>query len=235
MEMEEKVLPKKLGGAVTVDVCHGCNGIWFDSHENLQLAPQGTLDLFKLVHSKHNSERRPLADRMSCPRCSSELGLVHDQVRNTRFNYLRCADSHGRFITFFQFLREKNFVHALTPKEINELRAKVQFVNCSNCGAPVELARSMKCDHCDAAISIIDPDRVRKMVEELQGKTEAAKPQKPPELVAMEMQLEKMKIEAMYSQLDSERSYGRRGFGYRNDLVDVGMHAVGALLRGLLG
>lgn len=228
MEMEERSLPKKLGGSVTVDVCRGCNGIWFDYAENLQLAPEGTIELFKLVHSHGNAERSKLAEKMSCPRCTTELLFTHDQVKNTKFSYFRCDARHGRFITFFQFLREKNFVRQLTPKQLNELKAKVRVINCSNCGAPVELERQMKCGYCDCAISVIDPDQIRKTIEELQG-SRPAKDARTPEQVALELQLERMKVEALSSQLDQAR-----GFGYRNDLVDLGLSAVGALLRGIL-
>jgi hypothetical protein len=228
--MLEKVFPKKLGGSVGIDICHGCSGLWFDTAENLQIAPQGTLQLFKIIHEQHTAERNSLAESMVCPRCSAGLVQTYDIAKNTRFAYQRCPESHGRFITFFQFLREKNFVHQLTPKELQALKAQVRVINCSNCGAPVDLHQSMQCDHCRAPISVLDPNRVKEMLEELHAKSQR---QQPPELVAMDLQLHKMRVEAMYSALDQQRSFGRRP-GFRNDLIDLGLGAVGALLAGIL-
>lgn len=230
--MEERTFTKALGGNVVIDLCHGCDGIWFDLHENLQLSPRGTLELFKAIHDQHRKQRAQLADAMACPRCSAALVHTHDLVRNTRFSYLACPENHGRFITFFQFLREKNFVHQLNPKELAELKAKVGVIHCSNCGAPVDLHTSMKCEHCQAAISVIDPGRVKKLLEELIAKADPAKTQKPPELVAMELELQKMRVEEIYRGLDRQT----RGYrpSWRNDLVDVGIGAVGAILRGFL-
>ena len=57
--------------------------------------------------------------------------LVHtgDLQRTTRFFYERCPQNHGRLITFFQFLREKNFVRDLSLKEMEELK-QTQYKCC---------------------------------------------------------------------------------------------------------
>ena len=81
----------------------------------------------------------PLATRLQCARCDLRLIDTHDRQRDTPFRYWRCGRRHGRFITFFDFLREKDFVRPLTPAQVAELRAQVRSVNCSNCGAPIDL------------------------------------------------------------------------------------------------
>ena len=64
--------------------------------------------------------------------------------RSTRFEYFRCPHDHGRLTTFFDFLKEKDFVRPLTPPQIAELRKNIQVVNCSNCGAPIDLAKTLR-------------------------------------------------------------------------------------------
>ncbi len=57
---------------------------------------------------------------------------------------MRCPGRHGRLITFFNFLREKNFIRPLSAAQIEELRQNVRTVNCSNCGAPIDLAKGRR-------------------------------------------------------------------------------------------
>ena len=58
---------------------------------------------------------------MQCPRCRGRLRLTHDRQRNTSFTYLRCRNGHGRLTTFFDFLREKDFVKPLTAQQLADL------------------------------------------------------------------------------------------------------------------
>ena len=62
--------------------------------------------------------------------------------RNTRFEYLRCPNGHGRLTTFVEFLKEKDFIRPLSARQIAELRESLQTINCSSCGAAVDLAAS---------------------------------------------------------------------------------------------
>ncbi|MFL5321183.1 MAG: zf-TFIIB domain-containing protein [Myxococcaceae bacterium] len=234
MPMEPRTLPKNLGGEVEIDLCKTCDGIWFDDKESLQLAPAGTIQLFKTIAEHRRAEKKLLSDALSCTRCQGALTQQFDMVKTTRFTYFRCAQGHGRFITFFQFLREKNFITQLTPKEVNELRAQVQVVNCSNCGAPVDLQKSMTCSHCDAPVSVLDPNRVKQVIDELNQK--ASKAPNSPEMLAMDMELAKMRVNTMYAQLDAQdrASNNLRGLGGRSagqDLVILGFNAIRGLLR----
>ena len=113
---------------------------WFDAHESLQLSPGAVLKLFRLIgeHALRGAPRRRAGDP-PVPGAASACSLTHDQQRNTRFQYLRCPRDHGRLITFVDFLREKDFIRPLSPQQIDELRQNVQTVNCSNCGAPIDL------------------------------------------------------------------------------------------------
>ena len=109
--------------------------------------------------------------------------LTHDVQRSTRISYYRCSMAHGRLTTFFQFLREKQFVRELKAAEIDQLRATVKQVRCSSCGAPVDLARNAACGYCRAPVSILDADAVRKTLSELDAQERGRKLRDPQEVV----------------------------------------------------
>ena len=88
-------------------------------------------------------------------------------ARGTRFHYFRCPREHGRLITVAEFLREKSFVRPLGPGELAELRAKVRMIQCSSCGAPVDLGAGSACGHCRAPVSMLDPKQVETVVRDL--------------------------------------------------------------------
>ena len=87
--------------------------------------------------------------------------------RSTRFEYFRCPNEHGRLTTFFDFLKEKDFIKPLTPPQIAELRKNIQSINCSNCGGPVDLARGSDCDHCGSPLSMLDMHQAERLIAQL--------------------------------------------------------------------
>ncbi len=138
-EMTSMMLDARLGGQVAIDVCAGCQAFWFDHFESLQLSPGSTLKLMRFI-GEHSTPGKPsLPDTLRCPRCATTLRLAHNMQRNMPFTYWRCGNEDGHFIGFFEFLKEKNFIHPLSAEQIKELRQNVQFVNCSNCGASINL------------------------------------------------------------------------------------------------
>ena len=147
------------GGEVELDLCFPCQGLWFDTHESMQLAAAGVIGLFGLIHDHRDDLRLPLAARLHCPRCPADLVPARDFVKGGRFNYHRCAE-HGRFIAFGQFMIEKGFVRELTRGEIARLAASVGVVHCSGCGAPVDIRNDDACSHCHAPIAVLDPAAV---------------------------------------------------------------------------
>ncbi|WNG42691.1 hypothetical protein F0U60_00225 [Archangium minus] len=169
-QMAEKSFEGLQGGDVTLDVCHGCRGMWFDRNESILLSPSGTLRLFQEMHGHRNERRRQFGGHrvVSCPRCDSKLELTHDLAHNNRFQYWRCAKGHGHFITFFHFLREKGIARGLNPQELTELRKHVDTLLCSDCGEPVRLASLTACARCQAPVSILDPECVQSTVREAQ-------------------------------------------------------------------
>ncbi len=157
--MDTVGLSARYGRVVSVDVCNGCSGLWFDHLESQQLTPGGTL---KLLEHLTLRPTRALQARSPCPRCRLTLLDVTDQQRATRFTYRRCPSGHGRFITAYHFLREKNLVRELTSAEVTTLRESIRQVNCVNCGAPVSLGSGVTCGHCRTPVSMVDPQQLRR-------------------------------------------------------------------------
>jgi hypothetical protein len=157
----------RAGGAVELELCLDCRGIWFDGMESAQLAPPGILALFRVVQAAREHGARPLGGRLSCPACAHALEHTQDYVRTTRFNYYRCGSGHGRFTPFVQFLREKEFVRSLTAAEIVRLSATVKQVRCSSCGGAIDLVRDPACPYCRSPVEVLDAHAVERTLERL--------------------------------------------------------------------
>jgi hypothetical protein len=162
--METVGLNLRYGQVGQVDVCDHCGGLWFDHGESQRLSPGATLSLLDRLTLRPECGIQP---RSACPRCRQTLLEVQDQQRATRFTYRRCSSGHGRFITAYHFLREKDLVRELTAPEIEEVRARVQQVNCVNCGAPVDLSGRLACTHCGTPVSMVDPQQLRRELDAL--------------------------------------------------------------------
>ena len=154
-------------GEVVLDICYACRAVWFDHMESAQLAPGGTLELFKKIHAYRDHVYHTLPARLPCPRCQTPLQLTNDIVKTGRVSYYRCATGHGRLTAFFHFLREKKFVRNLTPQELNSIKVKMAEVRCSGCGGPIDITRDTACGYCRAPLSVLDAQAVEKALEEL--------------------------------------------------------------------
>lgn len=207
---------------LTIDVCAACQGFWFDENESLQLSPDGTLSLFGLIHERHAQRQHPLAERLQCPRCQLRLSLVVDQQRDTKFQYYRCARGHGRFITFFHFLRARNFVRNLSPRELADLRARITQVNCSNCGAPVDLDGHVACRYCRAPVSMLDPTQVEKTLNDLHAAADRRQQVDP--ALPLTMMMERLQAEKVFAEVQAPRRVG--AMPGADDLVGTGLGAV---------
>jgi hypothetical protein len=213
---------------VEVDACASCNLFWFDRAESMALTPQAVLSLFRLI-GEVGAARTALHDTMACPRCRHSLAFTHDIQRRTRFTYWRCTSGDGQLITFGQFLAAKDLIRPPSPAELARLRATVREVNCSQCGAPVDLATRSACAHCGAAIMLVDPDSIAKALRELE--TAAANGGSPPvaaaDAEAARTAMTNAQIDALF---DLERAREQERDAHRGDLLAIGAHAIGAAL-----
>ena len=163
--MQVHVLPALYGGEAEIDLCVACQGIWFDQLENLRLAPEAIATVFKEMHRHRAAPHLPLAQQLSCPQCRTRLQQGFDIVRSGRYITHRCERRHGRFSSFASFMIEKGFVRQLTRPEIADIARKVGVINCSNCGAPVDVRKEDACSHCRSALSLLDPQAVERAME----------------------------------------------------------------------
>jgi len=216
--MTALTLDGHLGTKVDLDLCAACQVIWFDRLESLRLSPGATLSLFRTIGERKQTSPPPLGDPLKCPRCDLRLLLTNDRQRNTPFRYRRCAREHGRLITFFDFLREKDFVRPLSARQIAELRASVQTVNCSNCGAPIDLAQASACAHCSTPLSMLDLNQIEVMAAHLRRADEASRTIDP--MLPERMKREKQAVESLFAALRADEGGARPG---STGLVEMGL------------
>lgn len=226
-EMASQTLEGHYGRPVGLDSCAGCGAFWFDTHESIVLTPGSVLRLFTLIHDKGAEPRPPLPDTLACPRCRGRLARTADLQRGTRFHYWRCPADHGRFITFAEFLREKDFVRPLAPAELAELRRHVQMIRCSSCGAPVDLATGSVCGHCRAPVSMLDPDQVEVTVRALK-QAEIRRTTEDPALAAR-LLMDRLEVQRLLG----DREGGGLHLSGPVGLVEAGISAVAGLLATL--
>lgn len=78
--------------------------------------------------------------------------------------------SPGAVLKLFGIIGEQ-----LSAQQIDELRRNVQFVNCSNCGAPVDLTTHSSCAHCGSPLSMLDLKQAGVLIAELREADHAAR------------------------------------------------------------
>lgn len=228
MEMVADSLPSRVGTPVTIDICLVCHVIWFDGHESLQLSPAAVLQLFRVIGEHAAAPPPPASIAPACPRCGLHLLFTTDQQRNTKFHYLRCARGDGRLITFVDFLREKDFIRPLTPQQIEELRQNVRVVNCSNCGAPIDLTTSSACAHCGSPVSMLDMKQAGALVSALR---ESEQPHPIDPALPLRLAQARREVETAFASFDREPEWfddvARRG------LVAAGLSSLARWLKSI--
>jgi hypothetical protein len=216
------------GTKVELDLCAACQVIWFDHLESLQLSAGATLSLFRMIGECKQMSPPPLVDPLKCPRCHLRLLLTSDRQRNTPFRYRRCAREHGRLITFFEFLREKDFVRPLSMRQLADLRANVQMINCSNCGAPIDLAHASACAHCSTPLSMLDLNQIEGMAAHLRQAAEPSRTIDPtlPERITRE----KEAVDALFDALRTDALVARPAAASPG-LVEMGLRLISNWLK----
>lgn len=236
------------GRQVALDLCAGCNGIWFDGMESHQLTPGATLALFKQMGEAVAEANRPLGERKQCPRCQALLIGELDKQRTTTFEAFRCPKGHGRYMTFGAFLRAKNFMRDLTPAEMTELRRHVQSVKCTGCGAAVDVRTASACTFCRAPIAMIDPDQLQRTIAELEerearrrrafsndpapdagGRRDPAAGVDP--MLPLRLAQERLRTERVFADL---ARHNRAAGGEAWDLAEVGLNSIAWIVKGMV-
>lgn len=219
-------LDGQYGRVIAIDVCHACNGVWFDGHEDLHLAPTGVVALFEAMGQAAASARTAMNRRKICPRCQTGLLRSHDRVGETRYEFFRCAKGHGRFMTFAAFLRARHFVRDLSAAELRELAVRVAVTKCVNCGASVDVRTESACGFCQSPVAVIDEGRLARTLAELEAAAARRAPVDPS--WPLRAAQARRQTEAVFAELN-------RGSGAPPavDLVDAGVALFAGVLRTL--
>lgn len=233
VEMEHRVLDGVYGPGVEIDICFACHVLWLDKRESLQLSPRGTLDLFRMLHEHREDARHALEAGNRCPRCDRRLSLSQDIGKSGRFTYYSCPARDGRLTPFSEFLKEKQFVRQLTPVEQAHLRAEVKTVQCSGCGAPVDLASGFQCGHCGSPITVLDPAAVEETLKRL---TEADQQQNAEPAEDRELRARALaSMETMRTDPDDQYQWGRVGLRRSGAGRSLGTDLISASLGLIFG
>lgn len=223
--MSPMTLDGNLVPPITFHVCAKCQFFWFAMFKVLQLAPASTLQLMKFIGENSSQPRPQMIGTLRCPECGDHLKPTHDWQRNTRFNYWRCEQEHGQFISFLDFLREKDFIHPISYAQLAELKKTMQVVNCSNCGAPIDLNKDSTCQSCGSPICMLDMAQPQRMIEQLKDAGAAPRWMTDPSVA---LDLAKTMLIS-----DHSSAYYHHGFGpdWHEDasahgLVEAGIRAV---------
>lgn len=225
-DMAHLALPGHYGRTIALDLCHGCNSVWFDGHEDLHLAPGAVLRLFDAMGQAAPGARAVGSPRKACPRCATGLLRTHDRIKDTPYEYFRCTQGHGRFMGFAAFLRARHFVRDLSAEEVRTLRADVRVIKCVNCGAATDISTRASCEYCRAPIAMLDADQLAKTLADLTA-AEAARADVDPSWPLRAEQVRRQ-TEAAFAEL-------RRGHGASPelDLVAAGIGLFTRIARGL--
>jgi len=202
MQMSSMTLEAHLSVPIEIELCMPCQTFWFDKYESLKLSAASILQLMKLIGEHSGGSPATISKSLPCPRCSANLQLTNDMQRSTRFNYWRCSKEHGKLIRFFDFLKEKNFIRPMPAGEVEELKKNVRSVNCSNCGAPIDLVTSSACTHCGSAISVLDMHQAQQTLAQLQ---KAAEPRPIDPALPLELAMAKRDVERLFGPTGSGR------------------------------
>lgn len=196
-------LDAQLSVPIEIDVCMACQAFWFDKYESLRLSAASTLQLMKLIGEPSTAKPSIITKALQCPRCSQALRLTNDMQRSTHFSYWKCDKENGKFIRFLDFLKEKNFIRPMSAEEIEALKKNVRTMNCSNCGAPIDLATSLTCTHCGSTISMLDMNQAQQTLAQLQ---KAAEPRPIDPALPFELEMAKREVERSYGPRDSRQT-----------------------------
>lgn len=227
--MERQTLAGQLDREIDVDLCEPCQSLWFDGKENLQLTPGATLSIFRSIGEHVRKPELQDSELVKCPRCNARLRRTQDLQRATRFEYFRCPNQHGRLISFFDFLKEKDFIRPLTPQQIHELRKNVQIINCSNCGAPIDLTKTAACAHCGSPLSMLDMNQAERLVAELQAAESASRNKTIDPALPLALAKAKIDVERAFSGVPGHDPWTQEGWAL--GLVGAGLSEIIRLIR----
>jgi RNA polymerase subunit RPABC4/transcription elongation factor Spt4 len=152
------------GTRVEIDLCAPCHLVWFDAVEGARLAGPGLLDLIGEMAQAHALAHQPLRPRLSCLRCQGTVRTVHNQTRWGRSQQLECAQRHGAWQSFAQFLAEKGLLRPMSSADRARALARDGGLLCVNCGGALQ-AGDTQCPWCQSVPAVLDVARLARALD----------------------------------------------------------------------
>ncbi|MEO7056889.1 MAG: hypothetical protein ABI143_08800 [Caldimonas sp.] len=164
--MQRLALPGHYGSCVELDLCPGCDLVWFDLTETAQLTGPALLQLIDTMALSHALPHALLRPDPRCPRCDGRLATVHNQSRWGHSTQLQCERRHGAYQSFAQFLGEKGLLRPMSRIDRARLLRDKGRIDCVNCGASLD-AHDEQCRSCLSVPSLLDIARLARAVDPL--------------------------------------------------------------------
>ncbi len=152
------------GSAVEIDLCAPCHLVWFDVVESARLSGPGLLALVGEMAQAQALAHQPLRPDLACPRCGAPVHTVHNQSRWGRSLQLECAQRHGAYQSFAQFLSEKGLLREMSTADRARAVQRDGALHCVNCGGVVG-AHDAACPWCTAQPAVIDVARLAQALD----------------------------------------------------------------------
>jgi hypothetical protein len=174
--MQRLTLAGHYGHRVDLDLCRGCDLVWFDGSETAQLSGPALLELIGHMAAARALPHEMLRADPRCPRCDGSLKLVRNQSRWGRSSQLQCARRHGAYQSFAQFLEEKGLVRPMSTIDRAKLLRDRGRIECVNCGG--EIAKERR------ALSLVplDPEPSRHRPSAPAPSTRSTRSSRPPSI-----------------------------------------------------
>jgi len=164
--MQRLALAGHYGSSINLDLCRGCDLVWFDGTETAQLSGPALLELIGAMVSARALPHAMLKPDARCPRCDGALALVHNQSRWGRSSQLQCKRRHGAYQSFAQFLQEKGLLRPMSLVDRAKLLHDLGAIECVNCGGAIGKDDAL-CPWCRSVPSLLDVARLAHALDPL--------------------------------------------------------------------
>jgi hypothetical protein len=164
--MQRLVLEGHYGRTVNLDMCRGCDLVWFDGSETAQVSGAALLELIGHMATSRDLPHGLLGPDARCPRCGGGLQIVQNQSRWGHSSQLQCLLRHGAYQSFAQFLEEKGLLRPMSRLDRARLLRDRGHIECVNCGGEID-KDDERCRYCQSIPSLLDVARLAHALDPL--------------------------------------------------------------------
>ena len=147
------------GRALEIDLCAPCHLVWFDTIEGAHLAGTSLLALVGEMAAAQTLAHTPLRPQMGCLRCRGPLHTVHNPSRFGASLQLECAQRHGAWQSFAQFLQQKGLLRPMSSADRHRALQRDGALHCVNCGGGMAQTDA-QCPWCQSVPAVVDVARL---------------------------------------------------------------------------